>query len=238
MATILHIETSTDVCSVSVSQNGQLLAIKESLDGMNHSRILTLFIEELMNDSVINAGLIEAVAVSMGPGSYTGLRIGVSVAKGLCYALNIPLLAIGTLDSMASYTAAHLDQYHPNAASGLPPLLCPMIDARRMEVYSALFDASGTRIEPVTAKIVDAGTFANMLDKNPILFFGNGARKCRETIQHPNALFAGPEKVSARFMIHQAEVKYKNNEFEDVAYFEPFYLKDFIATVPRNKVIK
>lgn len=235
MAVILNIETATEVCSVSLSKNGETLFEKESLEGLNHSELLTVFAEELFRENNFEIQNIDAVAVSKGPGSYTGLRIGVSVAKGFCYALDKPLITIGTLDAMASHTAQNLSSYYAEDAADV--LLCPMIDARRMEVYTSLYDATGKRLEPVSAKIIDEDAFSGYLPKYKILFFGNGAEKCRTKLQHPNALFTGPLKASARFMIKLAENKYNNREFENVAYFEPFYLKDFIATIPKNKII-
>jgi tRNA threonylcarbamoyladenosine biosynthesis protein TsaB len=234
MALILNIETSTEVCSVNLSQSGQLIAERESADGMDHSRLLTVYIDELILETGIPASGIDAVAVSKGPGSYTGLRIGVSVAKGLCYALDIPLIALGTLDAAARFVAENLSKYLPDEVHMQEPLICPMIDARRMEVYTALYNFKGEKIEPVSAKIIDENSFIKLLRDHRILFLGNGALKCRQALDHINALFTGPDKASARFMIKYAEEKYNNSQWEDVAYFEPFYLKDFIATVPRK----
>lgn len=237
MATILNIETSTEVCSVALSKNGKMIFEKETLEGLNHSELLTVFIENLFNEASMKAGSIDAVAVSMGPGSYTGLRIGVSVAKGMCYSLGIPLIAVGTLDALGKFTAAEKQQFLPETGDAEKTLFCPMIDARRMEVYTALYNSAGEIKERVSAKIIDEDSFSAYLNKGPILFFGNGAAKCKEALNHPNALFLGPVKASARFMIKLAEEKYNRNEFEDVAYFEPFYLKNFIATVPKNKMM-
>ncbi len=237
MATIINIETSTEVCSVSIAKDSETLFLKESVEGMNHSKLLTVFIEELFSKNDFEATQLDAAAVSMGPGSYTGLRIGVSVAKGLCYGLKIPLIGVGSLDSMGHYAVENTgDYYEGNDESKL--LFCPMIDARRMEVYSALFNASGEKIKEVSAEIIDEKSFADELEKSKILFFGNGAEKCRSTLAHPNALFVGPAKTSARFMQKLSEKKFENREFENVAYFEPFYLKDFVATIPKNKVLK
>ena len=238
MALILNIETSTEVCSVNVSENGNLLFEKESREGLNHSELLTVFIEELFNENNLVINSLDAVAVSKGPGSYTGLRIGVSVAKGLCYALGKPLIGIGTLEAMGIYTSQNAENYFPEASTEKNLLFCPMIDARRMEVYTALYNTKGEVVEPVSAKIIDDNSFSTQLQDNKILFFGNGARKCKEALNHPNALFLGPEKASARFMQKLAVEKYNKNIFEDVAYFEPFYLKNFIATVPKNKLIE
>jgi tRNA threonylcarbamoyladenosine biosynthesis protein TsaB len=237
MATILNIETSTEVCSVSLAKEGETLFEKESSEGLNHSQLLTVFIEELFKNNNFGFKQLDAVAVSKGPGSYTGLRIGVSVAKGLCYGLNIPLISVGSIEAMGHYVALNLSEF-ANLTSADNLLFCPMIDARRMEVYTALFNAKGEAITPVTAEIIDESSFAEQLVNYSILFFGNGADKCRSKITHKNALFEGPAKTSARFMQSLSEKKYNKQEFENVAYFEPFYLKDFVATIPKNKIFK
>jgi len=238
MAYIINIETSTEVCSVALSCNGEIVYEKERTEGLTHSRLLAVFIEEIFKESGLKSDIIDAVAVSMGPGSYTGLRIGVSLAKGLCYALDKPLIAIGTLDALGIYTTQNINQYLPEAIKMKNILCCPMIDARRMEVYTSMYDITGKRLEKVSAKIIDKNSFSTYLDRQPVMFFGNGAAKCRPLLDHPNALFKGPVNTSARFMLKLSEDKYNNCDFEDVAYFEPFYLKDFIATVSLNKVIK
>lgn len=237
MATILNIETATEVCSISLAKDGKELFCKENTEGLNHSELLTVYIEDVFKENNIDIRSIDAIAVSKGPGSYTGLRIGVSVAKGLCYGLEKPLISVGTLDALGFYTAKHLD-YFLAEKQELPLLFCPMIDARRMEVYTALYDQTGKRTNEVSAKIIDEKSFNEQLQNHKILFFGNGAEKCNTTIVHPNALFLGPLKSSARFMQPLSEEKFKKQEFEDVAYFEPFYLKNFVATVPKNKVLK
>jgi len=237
MSLILNIETSTEVCSVSVSENGKLICIKEQQEGLSHSEMLTVFIQQLFAEYQLQPTQLRAVAVCKGPGSYTGLRIGVSVAKGLCYGLNIPLIAIGSLDALADFTIQHLENFtQVKPTENL--MFCPMIDARRMEVYTALYNAEGEKIKPVSAKIISDHSFSEYLDKNKILFFGNGAEKCRIHLSHSNAIFNGPVKASARFMQNLTNIKYNKKEFEDVAYFEPFYLKDFVATIPKNKIIK
>lgn len=235
MALILSIETSTEVCSVSLSKNGKLLFEKESDEGLNHSELLTVFIQDLFTENEQNFADLDAVAVSKGPGSYTGLRIGVSVAKGLCFALNIPLIAISTIDAMGFFAAQNAQKYNANAANE-ELLFCPMIDARRMEVYTALINKKGERISPITAEIIDEHSFSAELQQHKILFFGNGALKCKDKLTHSNALFLGPQKASAQFMHELAKIKYNKKEFEDVAYFEPFYLKNFVATIPKNKI--
>ncbi len=234
MAVILNIETSTEVCSVNISRHGQLMAERESSEGMNHSRLLTIYIDELFRETAYPASALDAVAISKGPGSYTGLRIGVSVAKGLCYSLDIPLVAVGTLDAAGKYVAEIYEEFIPKDGQQMKTLLCPMIDARRMEVYTAVYNIKGENMEPVSAKVINDNSFSGLLQNHRILFFGNGADKCRDALHHPNAIFAGPAKASARFMIKYAEEKYNNRQWEDVAYFEPYYLKEFIATVPRK----
>jgi tRNA threonylcarbamoyladenosine biosynthesis protein TsaB len=234
MAVILNIETSTEVCSVNIAHNGKLISERESTEGMNHAKLLTVFIDELLGETGLSPSSLHAVAVSQGPGSYTGLRIGVSVAKGLCYALQIPLIAAGTLDVMGKYVAENIERCVPEIQSAGISFFCPMIDARRMEVFTAMYDTKGKQVEPVSAKIIDEKSFSGWLDKYQILFFGNGSAKCKNALVHPNALFDGPEKASARFMINYTEKKYNCNQWENVAYFEPFYLKEFIATVPRK----
>ena len=236
MAVILNIETSTEICSVSLAKNGELLFEKENNKGMNHSALLTIFISEIIEENKLNIKDIDAVAVSMGPGSYTGLRIGVSVAKGLCYALEKPLIAVNTLDAMADYMAKNINNFVTlDTDSNI--LLCPMIDAKRMEVYTALYNPNGAYIKPVSAEIINEQSFSEYFEKHKILFFGNGAEKCKKQITHSNAIFAGLSKTSARFMQGIAENKYNNKEFEDIAYFEPLYLKDFVAITPKNKVL-
>jgi len=236
MPGILMIETSTEVCSVAFSENGELTFKKESQEGLNHSELLTVFIDELFRENNIPFASIHAVAVSKGPGSYTGLRIGVSVAKGFCYALDIPLISINSLDVLGKYAALHAADFI-KIDSEKDLLFCPMIDARRMEVYTALYNDSGDRIKAVSAEIIDDDFLREELEKSMILFFGNGARKCEDVIKHKNAVFKGPLKTSAQFMQKIALDKYNNEEFENVAYFEPFYLKDFVATIPKNKII-
>ncbi len=235
MALILNIETSTEVCSVSLAENGNLLHKKESAEGMNHSRLLTVFIDELFAESNFSLKKLDAVAVSKGPGSYTGLRIGVSVAKGLCYGMGIPLISVNSLESLGVYAALNFNQFSAvKPESG--PLFCPMIDARRMEVYTALYNSTGEEIKPISAEIITEGFLQLELEKHPVLFFGNGAAKCKNVLTHPNAIFAGPEITSAEFMQPLSDKKFQLQQFEDVAYFEPFYLKNFVATIPKNKV--
>ena len=235
MATILNIETSTEVCSVVLAKDGEILFEKESAEGLNHSELLTVFIQDLFKENNIEMSILDAVSVSKGPGSYTGLRIGVSVAKGLCYALDIPLISVGTLDAMGFYVSQN---FNPATSSSDKMLFCPMIDARRMEVYTALYNSNGENIQPVSAEIIEENSFSRFLKDHKIMFFGNGAAKCKSTLSHPNAIFEGPDRTSARFMQILSEKKYINSKFENVAYFEPFYLKNFVATIPKNKILK
>jgi len=220
---ILCLETSTKACSVAIGQNGKVIAVKESLDEKHsHTENLTLYIEDVCRQAKIHLGDIDAVAVSKGPGSFTGLRIGVSAAKGLCYALDKPLLAINSLEAMAAGLI-----HQPLTINHQPSLFCPMIDARRMEVYCAVFDEQLKEIKKTSADIIDSNSFSELLQKHTIYFFGDGAAKCRSTISHPNAIFLDNINPSAKFMVPLAEKLFSEKKFEDVAYFEPFYLKDF-----------
>jgi tRNA threonylcarbamoyladenosine biosynthesis protein TsaB len=219
MALILGIETATKNCSVALFKDGILIAEKEhNGDGYTHAEQLTVFIEQVIESANITLKEIEAVALSKGPGSYTGLRIGTSTAKGLCYSLGIPLLAISTLKAMAFSMAENQNEI----------LYCPMIDARRMEVFSAIFNKENKEIRGVQADVVDEQSYTDFLD-NEIVFFGDGALKCQEIISHKNAKFIAGIYPSAKNLGILANAKFENKEFEDVAYFEPYYLKDFVA---------
>lgn len=227
MSCILHIETSTDVCSVAVSQDGAVIFNKEDYGGPNHSVNLGLFVDEAMSFTDSHAIPFDAVAVSCGPGSYTGLRIGVSMAKGICYARDLKLLSVSTLELLAVPVLLR-EQVEENA------LICPMLDARRMEVYAGIYNRGLREVRPVKADIVDADTYKEYLDKQPVYFFGNGAAKCMDTINHPNAhLITGIEPL-AKNMMPLAERKMMQEKYEDVAYFTPFYLKDFVAKAPKK----
>lgn len=228
MAVILSIETSTSVCSVSLSQNGVCLAEKIDFEGPSHASKLNLFIQELLDFAATNGIKPDAIAVSCGPGSYTGLRIGVSTAKGLCYGYDIPLIAINTLKIMAETVKKRVSQ---------DALLCPMIDARRMEVYAAFYNTNLNCIRETSADIIDENSYAELLNEHPIYFFGNGAEKCKSALTHPNANFLTDIHPIAKNMITLAEIAFEAKHFEDVAYFEPFYLKEFVATTPKNKVL-
>lgn len=234
MGLILCLETATEVCSVALALDGNLLKIKESDSSNVHSSKLTLFIEEIVNSSNFTLSGLDAIAVSMGPGSYTGIRIGVSAAKGLCYALDKPLIAIPTLQSMAQGMKNYLSGIrHP--ASGVS-LLCPMIDARRMEVYSAIYDDGLNTVREISAQIIDRTTFMEYLASSMVIFGGNGASKCKPFLDHfLNAVFIENFVASSRFMAPLAEYRFTRKQFENIAYFEPFYLKDFVPGKPKVK---
>lgn len=232
---ILNIETSTNVCSVSLSgEDGTILSYRENLEDKSHAALLAVFIEEVLKESEKGFEDLDAVCVSKGPGSYTGLRIGVSTAKGICYARSLPLIAVNTLDII---TRGVIRQNPADfSKNGEKVLLCPMIDARRMEVYTALYDIHGNPVKETSAEIINENSFKDLLEDHKILFFGNGAAKCREIIAHPNAKFLEGIFPSARVMGSISLQAFQNSVFEDLAYFEPFYLKDFIATVPKKQL--
>ncbi|NND16831.1 MAG: tRNA (adenosine(37)-N6)-threonylcarbamoyltransferase complex dimerization subunit type 1 TsaB [Eudoraea sp.] len=223
MALILHIETATTNCSVSLAEAGQLLLLKEHASPQySHAEELHVFIEELMKEAGRSFPELSAVAVSKGPGSYTGLRIGVSAAKGLCYALDIPMISVSTLESLA---------LHQQNSDGY---VIPVLDARRMEVYSAVYSADFEQVREIKAEIIDETSFAEFLEKRVCLILGPGAQKCSEVIQHRHAIFNSEALPSAAEMIPIAHAKWETRSFEDVAYFEPFYLKEFITTAKRQ----
>ena len=227
MSTILHIETSTDVCSVAVSEDGQVIFDQEDHSGPNHAERLGTMVDEALSFTDNHAIPFDAVAVSCGPGSYTGLRIGVSMAKGVCYGRNLKLIAVPTLELLCV----------PILLREIPEedaLLCPMLDARRMEVYAGIYDRGLKTIRPIQADIVEGETYKEFLDKRPVYFFGNGAQKCKAAINHPNAHFIENIEPLAKWMQPLAEKRFLNEQFEDVAYFVPFYLKDFVAKLPKK----
>ncbi len=233
MPLILYIETATQVCSVALSNGLEILSLAETHLANSHSSLIAPYIEKVCKDVSVDYKSLDAVCVSKGPGSYTGLRIGVSAAKGLCYALQKPLLSVSTLESMAQ-SFLQSNHYLPWGSES-NVLLCPMIDARRMEVYSALYDASLNERCAVDAVIINTDSFAEYLSNHKILFFGDGASKCKEYIQHTNAFFFDDFRPSATGMVSIAVDKFENKKFEDLAYFEPFYLKEFIAGKPKVK---
>ena len=232
MACILHIETSTSVCSVAVSENGQCIFEQAERGEMGAgAEHLGTMIDEALSFTDNHAIPFDAVAVSCGPGSYTGLRIGVSMAKGICYGRDLKLIAVPTLELLCVPVLLR-----ELLAADPSPLLCPMIDARRMEVYSALYDRSLKEVRPVGADVVTAETYREWLDERPIYFFGNGAKKCMEVIDHPNAHYLDGIEPLAKWMQPLAEKRFLNEQFENVAYFVPFYLKDFVAIKPKTLI--
>lgn len=233
MTFILNLETSTTICSVSVTKEGKVLSVRERSDAKSHASQLIPFITEILEESCLKPQHLSAIAVSKGPGSYTGLRIGVSTAKGLAYALKVPLIGINTLYSMASGFL----EINPEHSKSPGLLLCPMIDARRMEVYSSVYDIHLKEIRQIKAEIIDKDSFLPLLKNNCIHFFGDGAMKCKDVIQNKSAIFHEGFNPSSKFMGEIAYNYFKKGLFENLAYFEPLYLKDFVATIPVNKMI-
>ena len=238
MARILNIETATHVCSVALGVDGNVVTMRENKEGRSHASLLAYFIGEILEEQKIRVSQLDAISISQGPGSYTGLRIGVSTAKGLCYGAGIPLIAVPTLQSLAAGLMEQFNQTGRAKTMDDQTLLVPMLDARRMEVYSALYNTRLERVREVKPEIIDANSFGDWLDKYNLIFAGSGAPKVRETISHPNAEFVDDVELSARFMAQLSDDRFTNQQFEDVAYFEPFYLKEFIATKPRKNVIQ
>ena len=223
MAYILNIETATTNCSVSLSFEGETLVLKEDYNNnYSHAERLHIYIDDVLKEARIKPSQLDAIAVSKGPGSYTGLRIGVSAAKGLCFALNKPLISIPTLEVLAHQVNIH------------EGVIIPMLDARRLEVYSAVFDANHHQIRETQAQVLDETSFSSYLDKGKVTFIGNGVAKTKELITHKNAIFIDDKFPSANEMSQLAYNKYKKNDIEDVAYFEPYYLKDFVALKPKS----
>jgi tRNA threonylcarbamoyladenosine biosynthesis protein TsaB len=228
MALILCIETATEICSVAIAKDGQTIALAEDKLGNNHASLLHILVQKALDIAGITLQNLNAIAVSKGPGSYTGLRVGVSSVKGYCYALQIPMIAINTLQSLANGYLTNNPDYKG--------LICPMIDARRMEVYCALFDNQLAEILHTQAKIIDEHSFQEELIKNEIVFIGNGAEKCNGKFEYPNSNFEFGYVCNASFMSSLAQEAFDKKQFEDVAYFEPFYLKDFVGTVAKKLV--
>lgn len=226
MVIILNIETATKNCSVSIAKNETVLVLKELNDGnYSHAEKLHPFIQDILKEADVTLKEIDAVAVSKGPGSYTGLRIGVSAAKGLCFAFDKPLISIETLESLA------------HSVSVEEGFIIPMLDARRMEVYATVFNTSYNQVREIRAEIINENSFQEYLSENKVYFLGDGAEKCKEVIQHKNAVFIDDKFPSAKQMATLSYAKYKINDIEDVAYFEPFYLKDFMVTQEKKKVV-
>ena len=217
MTNILCIETASTNCSVALGVNGNVVAVKEDYDqGYSHAERLHLFIRDILKDNSLELSNLDAIAISKGPGSYTGLRIGVSAAKGLCFSLNIPLISVPTLTSLA---------FQVTTEEGF---VVPMMDARRMEVYTAVFDASGNQVEETSAKILDESSYSEYLEKGKVHFIGSGVAKFKEICNHQNAVFIDDKMPSAKEMVAIASAKNKISDHENVAYFEPYYLKDFM----------
>lgn len=229
MSTILHIETSTTACSVAVSQDGQCIFEQENRQGPSHATQLGVFVDQALSFADNHAIPLDAVAVSCGPGSYTGLRIGVSMAKGVCYGRDLHLIGLPTLEILCVPVLLYHDELPDDA------LLCPMLDARRMEVYAALYDRALHTVRPTAADIVNEHTYDHYLAEHPVYFFGNGAEKCKASLaHHPNAHFIDGIYPQASQMFPLAERAMAEGRFEDVAYFEPFYLKEFVAGKPKK----
>ena len=240
MENLILIETSTELCSTAMASDGKIVSYRESGTPRSHASMTAVFTNEMLKETGLNVRDCSAVCVSMGPGSYTGLRVGVSTAKGLCFGAGIPLLAIGTLDTLVwqAIGSGHADESAAGQSSLLPEgcrYIVPMIDARRMEVYTAIFSPDGKQLTGTEARIIDADSFGQQLAEGPVLFIGDAAEKCRTAITHPNAHFIQccPKASS---MLIPAMMEYKEKRFKDVAYFEPFYLKNFVATVSRKKL--
>lgn len=228
MSLILSLETSAKICSVALHDKGKLVATEEIHTEHSHASKLAVLVDAVVKQAGVELKHLHAIAVSSGPGSYTGLRIGTSTAKGLCFALNIPLIAIGSLELLAH----HMNKQNPDQA-----YVCPMIDARRMEVYCMVVDSIGNSIQPIEAKVIDTASFSELLATNKILFFGDGADKCRESIIHPNAQFISGIYPVASYMGELAFQKLQHRQTEDLVNFEPYYLKEFMIKKPAAKPV-
>lgn len=225
MAIILNIETSSPVCSVCLAKDGKMLGIRETSEEKSHATLLTVFVNELLEENNLKITDLDAVSVSEGPGSYTGLRIGVSTAKGICYGIDKPLIAISTLDALAFSVCENISEN---------VLLCPMIDARRMEIYTAFYNSKAERISEIQPLIVDENSFENELKNNKIVMFGSGAEKCKSLFKN-NVEYIDNIMHSSSFMCELSEISFQKNKFVDVAYFEPFYLKEFMVTTSKKE---
>lgn len=234
MSLILCIETGTDICSVGLSRDGELVSLRESDEGRDHAKRVAVFVDELLRENGVAADELSAVAVGMGPGSYTGLRIGVSFAKGLCYGLQIPLIAVGSLDSMVQVAREDYEAGIIDVDAWQDAVLCPMVDARRMEVYTQMFNSAGEPLNEVKAEIVDENSFAQWREGGPFVIFGNGAEKCREVLPDATYINVTP---SARGLASLAHKYFEEGKTVDIAYFEPFYLKDFVVIPSKKKLL-
>ncbi|MDL2320307.1 tRNA (adenosine(37)-N6)-threonylcarbamoyltransferase complex dimerization subunit type 1 TsaB [Alistipes sp. OttesenSCG-928-B03] len=236
MALILGIETGTDICSVSLSRDGELLALRESEGGQDHARKLAVYIDEILRSNDYAPDELDAVAVGRGPGSYTGLRIGVSTAKGMCYALGIPLVAVGSLEALAWVATEDNEAGILDVEEWGSAMLCPMIDARRMEVYAQVFDSAVRPVSEVGAHIITPESFAEHISPDrEFVIFGNGAAKCVDTLPSEGVKYV-EVTPSARGLVRPAHEAFAAGRFEDIAYFEPFYLKDFVVTSSKKRM--
>lgn len=233
MALILCIETGTDICSVGLVRDGELVSLRESDSGRDHAKKVGVFVDELLRETGISPDAIDAVAVGKGPGSYTGLRIGVSFAKGLCYGLSCPLIAISSLEALAAVAREDYEAGIIDVEGWKSALLCPMVDARRMEVYAQVFDASGVARSEVAAEVVSEESFGEYRKSAPFVIFGSGAAKCADVLADAQYVSVIP---SVRGMARLAQKAFDAGDFADVAYFEPFYLKDFVVTTSKKKL--
>ena len=234
MSLILCIETGTDICSVGIARDGELLSLRESDEGRDHARKVGVFVDELLRETGIAPDDLDAVAVGKGPGSYTGLRIGVSFAKGLCYGLQKPLLAVGSLDALVEVAREDYEAGILSVENWGDALLCPMVDARRMEVYAQVFDAEGVAQGDVSAEVISEESFASYRNAGrPFVIFGSGARKCADLLTGATLVEVTP---SARGLARLAQQAFDEGRTEDIAYFEPFYLKDFVVTTSKKRL--
>jgi len=231
---IVCLETSTNICSVALCNSLGVVAVRESSENKSHASQLTVFIQELLAQEELRAADLDAVAVNMGPGSYTGLRIGVSTAKGIAYAASIPLIGVETSLSMYYGIDETIRRKHGTDETSL---FIPMIDARRMEVYYSILTSEGRIVKGISAEIIDDGTFRDIPESVRLLIFGDGASKCKQVINRANVEFADEFRMSAGFMYKPAYKSLREKRFEDVAYFEPFYLKDFITSRPKKNIL-
>ncbi|MBQ5634828.1 MAG: tRNA (adenosine(37)-N6)-threonylcarbamoyltransferase complex dimerization subunit type 1 TsaB [Alistipes sp.] len=233
MALILCIETGTDICSVGIVKDGELISLRESDAGRDHASKVGVFVDELLRETGISPQDIDAVAVGKGPGSYTGLRIGVSFAKGLCYALSCPLIAVNSMEALANVAIEDYEAGIIDIDEWQNATLCPMVDARRMEVYAQLFNTKGESCSEVSAEIITEESFAQVRNQSRLIIFGSGAAKCTEVLSDATAIEITP---SVRGMAKLAQKAFDANDFVDVAYFEPFYLKNFVVTTSKKKL--
>ncbi len=231
---VICIETATNLCSVALCDRAGVISVRESIEPKSHASLLTVLIDGVLKENGLRAGDLEAVATGKGPGSYTGLRIGVSVAKGIAYAASIPLIGIETTLTMFHGMKEKLEE---NGTAAEKILFCPMLDARRMEVYYAIYNSHGGKIREISAEIIDEKSFIDIPDTEKILFFGDGAAKCRGVIKRGNVNFEDDFRISASYMQKPVFQAIKDGHFEDVAYFEPFYLKDFLTSVPKKNIL-